>query len=671
MKLVEIKNNLAKLYYEPADFQLVLSDFLTVDDGNQKIIAQVVSIESTSSDITNCALLKFSLDLNADNSFSTYSGYVPPLDALVSKTQPRIIASIFSDEKSGVSIGQLTNSSKLPISAKQKLFDYFLYIQSDVFEEKQNFIQKILSFNKNYGKKTLAISFDATEEYVDCKTIKLGENFKLPVSSEILNYIYENDLTGLTVEQKTIIQDIILEIQDYIATLDNKYIPFDSLLSVVNSIYETDKSVGVILFRNKLLKYAEQNIFASSNQEFESLTQTLASNDVTLLDLSNITKNWQKEAVNYILNNIDTACYLVLNINDEIIDKSILNCIYKNKLLKPILSSSYESENSQQIKSFAKNLVLFKPLQQQKAFATYNSFLNKLAQGEFIISGEATYYTPLIIKNMPEELTQKHNDIPNILQQNDTEQQETVVSELSAQTVGENSHSDEAELISAGDSSQEAGSFDFSVADLEEISPADDIQLEDTDNSELKNIFDESLEDQIAKDVDNMLYAETDKSDTASVQEEAQINYDDMFEDADLDLIDEINNEEHTPNNNEDIISLDEFSDIDEPQTEDNIDDLPGLNTDFSLIGEEEPAMQEKQEEVSSIPVYSAEIEKPADDSQSSIKFSEGNIVYHAKYGRGVVEQLITYGNKVLCSIQFDNVGRRLLDPSLADLKQA
>ena len=52
-----------------------------------------------------------------------------------------------------------------------------------------------------------------------------------------------------------------------------------------------------------------------------------------------------------------------------------------------------------------------------------------------------------------------------------------------------------------------------------------------------------------------------------------------------------------------------------------------------------------------------------------SQKLSEGNVVYHEKYGRGVVEQIISYGKKTLCSIQFDNVGRRLLDPKLADLK--
>jgi hypothetical protein len=87
---------------------------------------------------------------------------------------------------------------------------------------------------------------------------------------------------------------------------------------------------------------------------------------------------------------------------------------------------------------------------------------------------------------------------------------------------------------------------------------------------------------------------------------------------------------------------------------------------DIALMSDtEEPVSMVENIPEQSIPIYSAE-----QNSDSKIKISEGNIVYHEKYGKGIVEQLIAYGNKTLCSIQFDNVGRRLLDPNLADLKQ-
>ena len=66
------------------------------------------------------------------------------------------------------------------------------------------------------------------------------------------------------------------------------------------------------------------------------------------------------------------------------------------------------------------------------------------------------------------------------------------------------------------------------------------------------------------------------------------------------------------------------------------------------------------------VPVYSADIEASA----QSDDIEKGNIVIHPKYGKGVVEKMISYGAKTLCSINFDNVGRRLLDPNLAELKK-
>ena len=53
-----------------------------------------------------------------------------------------------------------------------------------------------------------------------------------------------------------------------------------------------------------------------------------------------------------------------------------------------------------------------------------------------------------------------------------------------------------------------------------------------------------------------------------------------------------------------------------------------------------------------------------------SDSFEQGDTVYHAKYGNGIVEKMIKYGAKTLYSINFDNVGRRLLDPTLTEIKK-
>ncbi len=690
MKLVEIKNSLAKLYYEPASNQLVISDFLTVDDGNKKLLSQVISIESTSKNDTNCAILKFSLDINESGTFTAYSGYVPSLDANISKTDEQILKNIFSNSSKTINIGELSNTSNIHLNLNASILDNFLYIQSDVAENSQSILSKILESNYSNGQKTLLLDFNNLSTYKNANILELGKEFKLPIGVETLNYIYENDLTGLTVEQKAIVQDILLEIQDYIGTLDSGYIPFDTLIDVVNSVYESDKSVGVILLRNKLLKYKQFGIFASKDEEINALNESLENNTITVLNVSKASSNWQKETTDFIINNLSDNYYFIMQVNDENTDKDILNKIYKTTNIKPILSSSYDCIFAQQLKSFAKNLILFRPLEQQKSFATYNSFLTKLSQKEFIVSGEGTYYTPLIIKDIPENI-EVYENIPkqeeiNTVQSEvlplQQEENEAIITEPEAVTVEDIPQTEEIELLDAD----------------EELLPLEEIDNLEEEPNEIKNIFDESLENEIAKDVDEMFFANTqqetqpqpEETEFTQVQQEpTESDIENTLSESDLELLDDINVQEQEPefletndessellqledppedeilhNNQEDGLQLDnDLNDLalseDLPELPDADDFITEVNTTETVNTDEPP---------SGVPVYSAEPEET--NSDDSIKISEGNIVYHEKYGRGVVEELFNYGKRTLCSIQFDNVGRRLLDPNLAELKQ-
>ena len=68
------------------------------------------------------------------------------------------------------------------------------------------------------------------------------------------------------------------------------------------------------------------------------------------------------------------------------------------------------------------------------------------------------------------------------------------------------------------------------------------------------------------------------------------------------------------------------------------------------------------------VPVYDADI--PQEDMVMSDPIQQGDAVMHVKYGNGVVEKMIKYGNKTLFAINFENIGRRLLDPTLTEIKK-
>lgn len=741
MKLVEIKNNLAKLQYDPVDFPIVLSEFLTVDDGNQKIIAQVVSIESTKDDETNCAVLKFALDLNSDNTFCVYSGYVPTLDSLVSKTKSQIVQDIFSDSTSGVCFGQLTSDSALKLSINPSIMDNFLYIQSDRPDDSNTLVKKFFDLNDSLDKKSLYIDFDGLFYHPDAEKLVFGRDFKLPIDNCVLNYIYEHDLTGLTLEQKTIVQDIILEIQDYIESLDSGYIPFDTLLDVVNDIYETDKSTGIILLRNKLLKYKQLNIFASKDSEILSLSNSIERNNLTVLSLNKIDANWQREVLDFVTLNLDeVSCYLMFNVKEDAFSKEILANIFRAKNLYPVIISKYDSEFAPVLKSYARNLVLFKPQTQQKSFATYNSFFNKLSDKEFIISGESTFYTPLIFREIPKEITlvthisSKITENVDVVGSSATNQNDELLSDASVSATNEVKIETIDEIQEILDDEVDAISEDV-VECNESDSITDDFKLEASDHFIVQEVdevndFDDvkevSLEQEIAKDVDKMFFAEAaineDDFDVEVIDSEEElevadilddmpnegIDYNKMFTDEDLDLLDEnilsddsVQVIEEPSDLQDDIIDIDDenlenevYSIAEETDDVELCEEIKTISSNMSTnnidnllydtsVVDNFPTVDEPVDEMpevtfddtkgsllteSEVPVYKTEIEVLAENN--SAKIAEGNIVFHQKYGRGIVEQMVNYGNKTFCSILFDNVGRRLLDPNLAGLKQ-
>ena len=83
---------------------------------------------------------------------------------------------------------------------------------------------------------------------------------------------------------------------------------------------------------------------------------------------------------------------------------------------------------------------------------------------------------------------------------------------------------------------------------------------------------------------------------------------------------------------------------------------------------EKAKALETKEAHTPIVPVYSAEI--PDEDVVESDPINQGDRVEHPEFGRGIVEKIINYGDRTLCSVNFEQVGRRLLDPKISELKK-
>lgn len=102
-----------------------------------------------------------------------------------------------------------------------------------------------------------------------------------------------------------------------------------------------------------------------------------------------------------------------------------------------------------------------------------------------------------------------------------------------------------------------------------------------------------------------------------------------------------------------------------EPPAEDNIE--LEANTVSEPPVQNEP-LQMRTNTVPVVPEYKADF--PDEDRVNSDRIGQGDRVYHEEFGEGVVEKMINYGDKLLCSINFTNVGRRLLNPDISEMKK-
>lgn len=190
--------------------------------------------------------------------------------------------------------------------------------------------------------------------------------------------------------------------------------------------------------------------------------------------------------------------------------------------------------------------------------------------------------------------------------------------------------------------------------DPNEISE-DDIIIDFTDDEIENEIVEaDALDKEIAEDVDKVF---------TTIK-------DDSISDSDLDFIDELN-EENQDEISEEIVlenNFEELPELEEEPLEDSfVEPLEEIN-EISLQDNNQEILETKSSSTPIVPVYEAEI--PQEDKVESDDLEQGDSVIHAKYGNGIVEKMIKYGSKTLYSINFDNIGRRLLDPTLTEIKK-
>lgn len=278
-----------------------------------------------------------------------------------------------------------------------------------------------------------------------------------------------------------------------------------------------------------------------------------------------------------------------------------------------------------------------------------------------------------IFDNEPEAIKEeKEEENLDIIEQ--TELSEDILSELPEDTLPDqtfdNNEADETEIIE--DLPQELETSNLEAIDAEdelgEIIELNEADLEDADDIIMIDVEDDIMQE-IDEETDKEIVEDVDKVFT-SIREE------DAISDSDLDFIDELNDEASNENIIQDYSpegSLEELeTGFDNELNDDEegfIEPLEEFNSKNKNNDDNNEILETRNTSTPMVPVYDADI--PQEDIVVSDPLEQGDSVIHAKYGNGIVEKMISYGTKTLYSINFENVGRRLLDPSITEIKKA
>ena len=672
MKLLEIKNNLVKLSYAETE-NPILGRFIILGSNEKSYVAQFVNLKSDT--INNYAIAKLLFTFTPDGVVDNYDGSIPNMDSELSFLAAEELLNLLPIE-TPVKIGNLAQQDEmlsLDISVFERNFTIFVEKDSN----KKTFISNCV--RQLFQMKEKSVIVDTCNLFEDYPKIVFSKDFKLPLNSKMIDYIFEYELAEVDAPTKAVIQDIFYAVQQYIDTLDFKFLPIDNFVDVVANQYKDIQMPELALLKNKLLKYRDANVFANTKEEVLAFKEKLNEKNCSIIDIKDINEPLQKEVMSFIhqaLTEYEKYIYFFAPLTDNNSDKKLLKqFINNNHVFTTILvSSSYKY--AQELKQHAQNILLFTPNDINHDFAAYNTFLNKLNSDECIAFGKLTQGIPFIVDmsdleldlTLEDVLGDKYQFVPisdNMqLVKTDEYGNKTPVNlapELTQDDVVQSTQEEQTleyapmqEEIS--DFSQEETVIDEEIPQIEESGIIDEPAIE---------LPQESVEDNnknIVEPVSNIL-------DDESISEEDQGLTEDDLE---LDPLPE----------QEDLQSFDEEDLTDEPLDEDSTalteDDLNFIDDNqiaqpSSMYEEQEPEITDDyqespyiEEQKPVVPVYPAE-QEPAEESED---FQQGDSVTHPRYGRGVVEKIIKYGNKTLCSISFENVGRRLLDPTISELKK-
>lgn len=533
MRILEVRDGFIKF---EADETIYLSSFVRIDGIDKTYIAQVIQLKRSGNNSIGYAKILFLYD----GSLLNYDKTLPSKDSTLEEFTYEILNNSIKADKP-VIIGK-TQNTDINIAIDISAFDKKMIVSVDDKIANNTIIQNLVKQFNNLDKNVVIIDTLGT---IDAKKVVAGVDFKLPLNTESLAFMYQECLNDATADSKSLIIEIFKDLAEYSKTVP--FVPFETLKSIVDDMVDKSHVFKLLVLKNKLAKFEKLGYFATKKSEVEKLKHYLNSKCV-VIDISKLDNAFLNRYLSFIYETINDDAQVILELSNAVSKKNIKDALKNDVATTFITHSRFKYLND--IKNVFDNFVIMPSLANNEIFSIYATFLKSMPKNTYLVVGEATNYIPLV-----SPLTQINDVIdiaPSLIETKDVESDnelENIVSNNTENSVSEISQDDILENVPT----------EIEMEFPQEAEPEVNVELEDTDNKisneEILANIEEKSNDIIAKATEELVAPITES----------------MFEDSDSEINIQEDIAEESDNINEEISSNDiEITEDDLESREDN-----------------------------------------------------------------------------------------------------
>lgn len=588
MKILEVRDGFVKF---EADNSVYLSSFIQIDGIEKRYIAQVTQLKRSGENSIAYAKILF-----------LYDGSLQPYD----RTQPSK-----ESEIKEFTFDILNNSinAKTPVIAGETLgkgvsiiidassFDKKMLASIDDKQENNIIARNLVKQFNNLDKNVLIID---TLGVIDAKKITAGVDFKLPLDTASLAFMYQDCLNDATADSKSMIIEIFKDLSDYSQTVP--FVPFGALKSIVDDMVDKSHVFKLLVLKNKLAKFDKLGYFAANKQEVDKIDAILNSK-CAIIDLSKLDTAFQNRYLAFLYEKLQQKpnTQVLLELSNVISKKNLKNILSSENIPTTFITHS-RFKYLNDIKNLFDNFIISPSFTNNEIFSIYSSFLKAMPKQTYLITGEAVNYIPLVstlkvinevIPSQPETIEEEEIPVsePEEVQEElpiEEPEEEEIVQEDDSE-LEEISEEDEPEIIEEPQITNEE-----ILANIEEKSEAV-ITEAAKDLTPPENMFGEEEEEEIAEPAEESLELEEDQEEQLTINAEYETILEEQEEQEPQEEYDEIPITESFDTVQENIEEIEDYI----PETDENDFEELSINEEFE---QQEPLVEQEAEEEIEMP---------------------------------------------------------------------